>query len=144
MACSWAPSPSTRQVLGSSPEPGGRAARAFFLHPPFLPPSGDSFFCTFPTKPTGRLGLKHTTGWDWVYYIPNTTKSYKNYLQNRQHVVLHNRPTLSIGTERLACLNNPPWCAAGHPRLARGRSRVRAPAEARFFSPPSLPSSFGK
>ena len=29
------------------------------------------------------------------------TKSYKNYLQNTQHAVLHNRPTLSIGTERL-------------------------------------------
>ena len=35
------------------------------------------------------------------------TKSYKNYLQNTQHVVLRNRPTLSIGTERLACLNSP-------------------------------------
>ena len=35
------------------------------------------------------------------------TKSYKNYLQNRQHVVLRNHPTLSIGTERLACLNCP-------------------------------------
>ena len=63
------------------------------------------FFRTFPTKPTGRLGLKHTTG--WVYYNPNTTKSYKHCLRNMQHVVLRNRPTLSIGTERLACLNNP-------------------------------------
>ena len=35
------------------------------------------------------------------------TKPHKNYLQNTQHVVLRNRPTLSIGTERLACLNNP-------------------------------------
>ena len=35
------------------------------------------------------------------------TKSYKNYLQNTQHVVLRNRPTLPIGTERLACLNSP-------------------------------------
>ena len=35
------------------------------------------------------------------------TKRHKNYLQNTQHVVLRNRPTLSIGTERLACLNNP-------------------------------------
>ena len=53
------------------------------------------------------------------------TKSYKNYLQNTQHVVLRNRPTLPIGTERLACLSKqPPWRAAGDPRLARGRSRV--------------------
>ena len=35
------------------------------------------------------------------------TKSYKNYLQNTQHVVLRNGPTLSIGAERLACLNSP-------------------------------------
>ena len=48
MACSWGPSPSTRQVPGSSPGPGGRAARAFSLHPPFLPPSGDSFFLHLP------------------------------------------------------------------------------------------------
>ena len=58
------------------------------------------------------------------------TKSHKNYLQNMQHVVLRNRPTLSIGTEKLACLNNPPWRAAGDPRLACGRSRVRAPGPA--------------
>ena len=55
--CSWGPSPSTRQVPGSSPGPGGRTARAFFLHPPFLYPLGDSFFRTFPTKPVVRLGL---------------------------------------------------------------------------------------
>ena len=61
---------------------------------------------------------------------PNTIKSYKNYLQNTQHMVLRSRPTLSIGTERLACLNSPPWRAAGDPRLARGRSRVRAPGPA--------------
>ena len=35
------------------------------------------------------------------------TKSYKDYLQKTQHVVLRNRPTLPIGTERLACLNSP-------------------------------------
>ena len=64
------------------------------------------FFRTFPTKPTKVLGLLYTTG--WVYYNPNTIKSYKNYLQNTQHMVLRNRPTLSIGTERLACLNSAP------------------------------------
>ena len=57
LACSGGPSPSTRQVPGSSPGSGGRAARAFFLHPPFLPPSGDSFFRTFPTNPAKVLGL---------------------------------------------------------------------------------------
>ena len=61
-------------------------------------------------------------------------------------MVLRNRPTLIIGTERLACLNSPSWRAAGDPRLARGRSRARAPGpagalRALFFSP-SLPSSF--
>ena len=81
---------------------------------------------------------------------PNTIKSYKNYLQNMQHMVLRNRPTISIGTERLACLiKQPPWHAAPDPRLARGRSRVRAPGPAGalcalFFStlpghPPFLP-----
>ena len=50
LACSPGPSPSTRQVLGSSPGPGRRAARAFFLHPPFLPSSFRRFFFrTFPT-----------------------------------------------------------------------------------------------
>ena len=57
MACSWGPSASTRQVPGLSPGHGGGAVRTFFLHPPFLPPSGDSFFCTFPTKAAVRLGL---------------------------------------------------------------------------------------
>ena len=34
-------------------------ARFFFPHPPFLPPSGDSFFRTFPTNPAKVLGLIH-------------------------------------------------------------------------------------
>ena len=39
-----------------------------------------------------------------------------------------------------ACLSKqPPWRAAGDPRLARSRSQART-----FFSPPSLPSSFGR
>ena len=57
LACSPGPSPSTRQVPGSSPGSGARAACAFFLHPPFLPPAGESFFCTFPTKPMKVFGL---------------------------------------------------------------------------------------
>ena len=45
-----------------------------------------------------------------------------------------------------ACLSKqPPWRAAPDPRLARGRSRVRAPGLAgalhALFSPPSLPPS---
>ena len=39
--------------------------------------------------------------------LENLTKSHKSYLQNTLHLVLRNRPTLSIGMERLACLNNP-------------------------------------
>ena len=76
------------------------------------------------------------------------TKSYKNYLQNTQHVVLRNRPTLPIGTERLAFLNSPrgvqlgtlAYHAAG-PGFEPWARRARC---ARFFSPPSLPSSFGR
>ena len=80
------------------------------------------------------------------WFNPNTIKSYKNYLQNTQHMVLRNRPTLSIDTERLACLNNPPWRAAPDLRLARGRSRVGAPGPAGaplvfFLNPPFLPPS---
>ena len=41
------------------------------------------------------------------YVNPNTIKSYKNYLQNTQHRVLHNRPTLSISK---ACLSKQPPC----------------------------------
>ena len=52
---------------------------------------------------------------DWTVpqINPNTIKSYKNYLQNMQHMVLHKRPTLIIGTERLACLNSPPGVQRG-------------------------------
>ena len=46
-------------------------------------------------------------GADLTLTLPNLTKSHKNYLQNTQHMVLRNRPTLIIGTERLACLNSP-------------------------------------
>ena len=117
MACSWGPSPSTRQVPGSSP---GLRATCAFLHPPFLPPSGDSVFRTFPTKPTKVLGLLYTTG--WVYYkIPNTIKSYKI------------SKTRAIALPYKACLSKQhPWRAAGHgdPLLACGTSRARAPAPA--------------
>ena len=41
-----------------------------------------------------------------LFTNPNTQKSYRDYLQNTQHVVLRNRPTLSIATERLASPNN--------------------------------------
>ena len=45
-----------------APGPAGALCMLFFLHPPFLTPSGDSFFRTFPTKPVKpvvRLGLKN-------------------------------------------------------------------------------------
>ena len=80
--------------------------------------------------------------------LQNLTKSYKNYLQNTQHMVWRNRPTLSIGTERLACLNSPPGVQprtlALHAAGPRFEPRVRRARSARFFSPPSLPSSFGR
>ena len=136
MACSWGPSPS--HVAGPEFEPRAWRARCvhFFLHPPFLLWE-IVFFAPSPPNLRKCWGYLYTTGWG--YYNPNTIKSYKNSLQNTQHVVLHNRPTLSIGTERLACR------AARDPRLARSRSRVRAPGPAGalrtlFFS--TLPSSF--
>ena len=80
---------------------------------------------------------------------PNTIKSYKILQKlSPKHaahgVVQSTYPTCRHGK---ACLSKqPPWRAAGEPRQAHGRSRVeprvrRAPC-ARFFSPPSLPSSF--
>ena len=118
--------------------------RAFFLHPLFLPPSGDSFFRTFPTNPAKVLGLLYTTS--MVYNNPNTIKSYKILQKlSPKHaahgVALSTYPNYRHGK---ACLSKqPPWRAAGDPRLARGRSRVRAPGpagalRALFFS--TLPS----
>ena len=57
---SWHAAGDPRLARGRSqvraPGPVG-ALRSHFLHPPFLPPSGDSFFCTFPTNPAKVLGL---------------------------------------------------------------------------------------
>ena len=129
-------------------EPRVRRARCgHFFSPPSLPPSGDSFFRTFPTNPTEVLGLLYTTG--WVYNNPNTIKSYKilqKLLQNTQHMMLRNQPTLSIGTERPACLNSPPgvqlgtlnWHAAG-PRFEPGSGGCAV--HAFFLHPPFLPPS---
>ena len=84
------------------------------------------------------------------HFNPNTVKSYK-ILQKlfpkhaAQGVV---QSTYPIYRHRKACLSKqPPWRAAGDPRLACGRSRVQAPAPAGalrapfFFStlPPFLP-----
>ena len=62
---------------------------------------------------------------------------YRDYLQNTPQL------PYPIYSHRKAYLSKQlPWRTAGDPRQARGRSWVRAPAPARFFSPPSLPSSF--
>ena len=84
-----------------------------------------------------------------VYNNPNTIKSYKilQNLQNTQHngVAQSTYPNYRHGK---ACLSKqPPWRAAEDPRLARGRSRVRAPGPAGalralfFLHPPFLPPS---
>ena len=67
---------------------------------------------------------------------PNGEKSYRDYLQNTPHVVLHNRPSLSIATKGFnTCVNNDRGVQLhGDSRLARGRSRVRAPAPAGAFA----------
>ena len=75
--------------------------------------------------------------------LHNTIKSPKN----AAHAVAQS--TYPIYRYGKACLSKqPPWRAAGNPCLARSRSRVRAPGPAgalhALFSPPSLPSSFGR
>ena len=56
-----------------APGPAGALRALFFLHPPFLPPSGDSFFRTFPTNPAKVLGLINNL-------ISNNCFSYRNFL----------------------------------------------------------------
>ena len=50
----------------------------------------ESVFCTWMC-PMNWNSLRGSTLFD-----PNAQKSYKNYLQNTPHMVLHNSPTLSI------------------------------------------------
>ena len=77
---------------------------------------------------------------------PNIIKSYKILQKLSPKHAAHGvaqSTYLSIGTERLACLNSLPGVQLGDPRLARGRSRVRAPGPGgrhagAFFS--TLPS----
>ena len=83
---------------------------------------------------------------------PNTIKSHKILQKLSPKHAAHGvaQSTYPIYRHGKACLSKqPPWRAAGDPRLARGRSRARAPGPAGalrvlFFSPPSLPSSFGR
>ena len=143
MACSWGPSPSTWRVPGFSPGPRGCAAWAFFSTPQFLPLSGE-FFCTFPTKPTEVLGLLYTTG--WVYYNPNTLKSYK--ISPKQAACGVAQLPYPIYRHGKACLNNPMACSWGtSPSMQQVPGSIRAlvPAGAlrMLFSPPSLPFSLG-
>ena len=86
-----------------------------------------------------------------MYNNPNTIKAYKILQKLSPKHAAHGvaQSTYPIYKHGKACLSKqPPWRAAGDPRLARGRSRVRAPGPAgalrALFSPPSLPSSFGR
>ena len=84
-----------------------------------------------------------------IHYNPNSIRSYKivqtlSPKQAARGVAQSPYPTYRHGK---VCLSKqPPWRAASDPRLARGRSRVRAPGPAgtlrALFPPPSLPSSF--
>ena len=77
---------------------------------------------------------------------PNTIKSYKILQKLSPKHAAHGvaQSPYPIYRHGKACLSKqPPWCAAPDPRLARGRSRVRAPnpagaLRALFFS--TLPS----
>ena len=87
----------------------------------------------------------------FVGFNPNTIKSYKivQKLSPKHAARGVVQSPYSIYRHKKACLfEQPPWRAAGDPRLARSRSRVQAlgPAArcARFFSLSSLPSSFGR
>ena len=82
-----------------------------------------------------------------VFLNPNTIKSYKILQKLSPKHAAHGVAQSTYPNYRhgKACLSKqPPWRAAGDPRLARGRSRVRAPGPAgalrALFSPPSLPS----
>ena len=83
-----------------------------------------------------------------VYNNPNTIKSYKILQKLSPKHAAHGVAQSTYPNYRhgKACLSKqPPWRAAGDPRLARGRSRVRAPGPAGalrvlFFS--TLPSFF--
>ena len=98
--------------------------------------------CSILTIITQKF-MKLALDWYWSHN-PNTLKSYKNYLQNTQHMVFRNWPTLSIGTERLACLNSPPGVQLG--TLAWHAADLGFEPQPRgcvvcAFSPPSLPPS---
>ena len=71
----WRAAPDLRLARGRSriraPGPVGALRALFFLHPPFLPPSGDSFICTFPIKPTKVLGLRKS-----LSLLPDNTFRY--------------------------------------------------------------------
>ena len=86
-----------------------------------------------------------------IYYNRNIIKSYKILQKLSPKHAAHGvaQSTYPIYTYGKACLSQrPSWSAAGDPRLARGRSQVRAPVPAGtlrgLFSPPSLPSFFGR
>ena len=100
------------------------------------------FFRTFPTQPTVRLGLNNTTG--WVHHNPNSIESYKIVQKlSPKHAArgVAQSPYPIYGHGKASLSEQPPWRAAGDPRLAHGRSRVRAPgpAGAQLFSS-TLPS----
>ena len=81
-----------------------------------------------------------------ISHNPNTIKSYKILQKLSPKHAAHGvaQSTYPIYRHGKACLSKqPPWRAAGDPRLARSRSRVRAPGPAGalhtlFFS--TLPS----
>ena len=80
----------------------------------------------------------------------NRAESYRDYLQNRPHVVLHNHPSLSARRHRKVCSSKQPlWRAAGDSHVAHTWSRVWAgfsstlPSPLRYFFSP-LPTTIGQ
>ena len=91
-----------------APGPAGELRALFFSTLPSFLLQGRVFsHLPHQTHEKVRVMLHYWLGVLLTLTLLYITKPHKNYLQNTQHVVLRNRPTLSIGTERLACLNNP-------------------------------------
>ena len=127
-----------------APGPAGALRALFFSTLPSFLLREIVFFRTFPTKPTKVLGLCTllagcTTNPNSIIHHQTSQKlspkhAARGVAQSPYPIYRHGKACLS---------KQPPWRAAGDPRLARGRSRVRAPGpagalRALFFS--TLPS----
>ena len=135
---------SRSRVRGPDPAVFTRCGRFFFSTLPSFLLREIVFFRTFPTQPTIRLG---STG--WVCHNPNSIRSYRIVQKLSPKHAARGVAQSPCRRGKASLSEQPPWRAAGDPRLARGRSGFEARAAGRraagaFFSPLSLRSSFGE